>query len=114
MIKGSGLAANTASIGTLTLNSSATYNTLFGPSTPSNGTATVSQYDRTGQKVAGTFTFTAGAVNGTGAAGSQNVTNGSFSFTQFRWVRQKPRIFGRVTHLADRMQRLKCKKAPLP
>ncbi|MBO2010806.1 DUF6252 family protein [Hymenobacter negativus] len=59
------------------------YLTLYGP-TNSNGTITVSQYDKTAQKISGTFTFTAGAIPNTSAAGTQNVTNGSFSFTKFR------------------------------
>lgn len=85
LLKGSGLAANTNNIGVLTLNSTAVYNTLYGPTNPSNGAATVSQYDRTGQKVAGTFFFNAGGLANTPAAGgTQSVTNGSFSFTGFR------------------------------
>ena len=84
LLKGSGLAANTNSIGVLTLNSNTIYNTLYGPTNPSNGAATVSQYDRTSQKVAGTFFFNAGGLPNTAAAGgTQSVTNGSFSFTGF-------------------------------
>jgi len=56
---------------------------LYGPST-SNGTATVTQYDRTGQKVTGTFTFVGGALPNTSATGTQTVTNGTFTFTRFR------------------------------
>ena len=74
--------------GIITLNGSnpsqgTLFNTLYGPNT-SNGTITVSQYDKVGQKLSGTFTFTAGALPNTAAAGTQNVTNGSFSFTKFR------------------------------
>ncbi|WP_022824291.1 DUF6252 family protein [Hymenobacter norwichensis] len=60
-----------------------THNTLYGPSA-SNGTITVTQYDKAGQKISGTFSFTAGAVPNTSATGTQAVTNGSFSFTKFR------------------------------
>jgi len=74
--------------GVITLNGSnpsqgTMFNTLYGPAT-SNGTITVSQYDKTAQKISGTFTFTAGAIPNTTAAGTQNVTSGSFSFTKFR------------------------------
>ena len=57
--------------------------TLYGPNA-SNGTITVSQYDKTAQKLSGTFTFTAGALPNTAATGTQTVTSGSFSFTTFR------------------------------
>ncbi|UOQ71468.1 DUF6252 family protein [Hymenobacter cellulosilyticus] len=73
-------------VGGLTLmsgNTGATYLTLYGPNA-SNGSITVSQYDRAGQKLSGTFSFTAGATPNTSAAGTQNVTTGSFSFTRFR------------------------------
>ncbi|MBC8082454.1 MAG: hypothetical protein H7Z21_04525 [Hymenobacter sp.] len=73
--------------GVLNLNGSSgagtTYNTLYGPNA-SNGTVTVSQYDKAGQKLSGTFSFTAGALPNTGATGTRGVTNGSFSFTKFR------------------------------
>lgn len=72
-------AAITLSTGT----TGTTHNTLYGPSA-SNGTITVTQYDKTGQKINGTFSFTAGAVPNTSATGTQAVTNGSFSFTRFR------------------------------
>lgn len=61
----------------------ATYNTLYGPAA-SNGTATVTQYDKAGQKISGTFSFTGGALPNTGTSGTQNVTTGTFSFTKFR------------------------------
>lgn len=74
-------------MGSLTLNGSTsqatTFNTLYGQAA-SNGTITVSQYDKAGQKLSGTFTFTAGAVPNTTAAGYRTVTSGSFSFTRFR------------------------------
>ncbi|HEX8326756.1 MAG TPA: DUF6252 family protein [Hymenobacter sp.] len=59
------------------------YLTLYGPNA-SNGTVTVSQYDKSGQKLSGTFSFTAGAVPNTSATGTHPVTNGTFSFTKFR------------------------------
>jgi hypothetical protein len=74
---------NNYSVGGLTLGSSAQYLTLYGPS-PSNGTVTVSQYDRNAQKVSGSFSFTGGALPNSAASGTQNVTNGSFTFTRFR------------------------------
>jgi hypothetical protein len=61
----------------------ATYNTLYGPAA-SNGTVTVTQYDKAAQKISGTFSFTAGAVPNTSASGTQGVTSGTFSFTKFR------------------------------
>lgn len=72
----------------ITLNGSNTgqgtiFNTYYAPSA-SNGNITVTQYDKAAQKISGTFTFTAGALPGTPATGTQNVTNGSFSFTKFR------------------------------
>ncbi|WP_310392327.1 DUF6252 family protein [Hymenobacter sp.] len=73
--------------GVLNLNGSGgagtTYNTLYGPNA-SNGSITVSQYDKASQKLSGTFSFTAGALPNTSATGTQGVTNGSFSFTKFR------------------------------
>lgn len=73
-------------VGAITLTSGttgSTYNSLYGPNA-SNGTITVTQYDKAGQKISGTFSFTAGAVPNSGASGTQGVTNGSFSFTKFR------------------------------
>lgn len=73
-------------VGALTLtsgNTGSTYNSLYGPAA-SNGTITVTQYDKAGQKISGTFSFTAGAVPNTSATGTQAVTNGSFSFTKFQ------------------------------
>ncbi|MBC8085497.1 MAG: hypothetical protein H7Z21_20045 [Hymenobacter sp.] len=74
-------------VGVLTLNGSGgqgtLYNSLYGPAA-SNGSITVSQYEKTGQKISGTFSFTAGALPNTSATGTQTVTNGSFSFTKFR------------------------------
>lgn len=73
-------------VGALTLSNGTTgttYNSLYGPG-PSNGTITVTQYDKAAQKISGTFSFTAGVVPNTSATGSQSVTNGSFSFTKFR------------------------------
>ena len=73
--------------GVVTLTTSGTtgsiYNSLYGPAA-SNGTITVTQYDKAGQKISGTFSFTAGALPNTGATGNQSVTNGSFSLTKFR------------------------------
>ena len=60
-----------------------THNSLYGPNA-SNGTITVTQYDKAGQKISGTFSFTAGAAPNTSATSMQAVTNGSFSFTKFR------------------------------
>ena len=60
-----------------------TYNTLYGPAA-SNGTITVTQYDKAGQKISGTFNFTGGATPFSTGSGNQVVTNGSFSFTKFR------------------------------
>lgn len=59
------------------------FNTLYGQAA-SNGTITVSEYNKASQRLSGTFTFTAGAVPNTSAAGYRTVTNGSFSFTKFR------------------------------
>ena len=56
--------------------------TLYGPSA-SNGSITITQYDKASQKLSGTFTFTAGALPNTSASGTQTVTSGSFSFTKF-------------------------------
>ncbi|SES88671.1 DUF6252 family protein [Hymenobacter actinosclerus] len=75
-------------VGGLTLDAKAPstarpYETLFGPAA-SNGTITVTQYDKASQKLSGTFSFTAGAMPSTSATGTQAVTNGSFSFTRFR------------------------------
>ncbi|UOG75703.1 DUF6252 family protein [Hymenobacter tibetensis] len=73
-------------VGALTLTAGTTgvtYNSLYGPAV-SNGTITVTQYDKAGQKISGTFSFTAGAMPNTSATGSQSVTSGSFSFTKFR------------------------------
>ncbi|MBF9220252.1 DUF6252 family protein [Hymenobacter ruricola] len=74
-------------VAALTLNASSgqgtTHNTLYGPNA-SNGTITVSQFDKAAQKLSGTFSFTAGAVPNTSATGTQNVTSGSFTFTKFR------------------------------
>ena len=57
------------------------YSTLNGPSA-TNGSIAIGSYDRAGQKVAGTFSFTAGPVYG-GAGSTQAVTGGKFSFTVF-------------------------------
>lgn len=81
-----GSAVDNLPVGALTLTSGttgSTYNTLYGPAA-SNGTITVTQYDKAGQKISGTFSFTAGATPNTGATGTQGVTSGSFSFTKFR------------------------------
>lgn len=59
------------------------FNTLYGPAA-SNGTLTVTQYDKANQKLSGTFSFTAGAIPNTPATGIQAVSSGSFSFTHFR------------------------------
>ncbi|MCR5887254.1 hypothetical protein LRS06_05565 [Hymenobacter sp. J193] len=59
------------------------YSTLYLGSAV-NGTITVTEYDKGGQKLAGTFSFTAGAIPNTSSTGTQSVTNGSFSFTRFR------------------------------
>ncbi|UOQ54848.1 DUF6252 family protein [Hymenobacter cellulosivorans] len=67
----------------LTLNSATQYLTLYGPGA-SNGSVVVTQYDRAGQKITGTFSFTGGAVPNSGSTGTQSVTDGSFSFTRFR------------------------------
>ena len=61
----------------------ASYSTLYGPSA-TNGSVTVSQYDRAAQKASGTFSYTAGAIPNTPAAGAQGVTSGSFTFTRFQ------------------------------
>ena len=58
------------------------FNTLYGPAA-SNGTLTVTQYDKASQKLSGTFSFTAGAIPNTPATGTQAVSSGSFSFTHF-------------------------------
>ncbi|MBF9142356.1 DUF6252 family protein [Hymenobacter properus] len=75
------------SIGSITLNgadnkSGATYSTLYGPSA-SNGTVTVTEFDKNAQKLSGTFSFTAGAVPLGNGSGTQSVTNGSFSIHKF-------------------------------
>jgi hypothetical protein len=73
--------------GVITLNGTGSqgtvFNTLYGPAA-SNGSITVTQYDKAGQKLSGTFTFTGGALPNTSASGTQNVTSGSFSFKKFR------------------------------
>jgi hypothetical protein len=73
--------------GALTLNGvtaqGTMFYTLYGPNA-SNGSVTVTQYDKASQRLSGTFTFTAGALPNTSASGTQNVTSGSFSFTKFR------------------------------
>jgi hypothetical protein len=58
------------------------YSTLYGPN-PSNGTVTVTQYDKNAQKISGTFSFTAGVSASSGNTGTQTVTNGSFNITKF-------------------------------
>ena len=81
-----GSASDNLPAGALTLTNGTTgttHNTLYGPNA-SNGSITVTQYDKAGQKISGTFSFTAGAVPNTSATGTQGVTNGSFSFTKFR------------------------------
>ncbi|RTQ45813.1 hypothetical protein EJV47_23555 [Hymenobacter gummosus] len=74
-------------IGALTLSGGSgpngIYSTLYGPAA-SNGTLSVTQYDKAAQKISGTFSFTAGPTANTGAVGTQTVSNGSFSFTKFR------------------------------
>lgn len=73
-------------VGAVTLSNGTTgttYNSLYGPG-PSNGTITVTQYDKAAQQISGTFSFTAGVVPNTSATGSPSVTSGSFSFTKFR------------------------------
>ena len=72
----------------ITLNGSnvsqgAQYTTLYGPSA-SNGTLTVTQYDKASQKLSGTFSFTGGAIPYGNGTGTQTVSKGSFSFTRFR------------------------------
>ena len=59
------------------------FNTLSGPAA-SNGTLTVTQYDKASQRLSGTFSFTAGAIPNTAATGTRAVSSGSFSFTRFR------------------------------
>ncbi len=75
------------SIGSITLNGTTPqgviYSTLYGPSA-TNGTVTVTQFDKANQKLSGTFSFTAGATPSSGATGTQTVTNGSFSIHKFR------------------------------
>ena len=61
----------------------AMYNTLYGPAT-SNGTINVTKYDKAGQKLEGTFTYTGGPVAYTSASGTQTVSNGSFNFRKLR------------------------------
>jgi hypothetical protein len=82
-----GSALDDYSVGSITLNGTTPqgviYSTLYGPSA-SNGTVTVTQYDKNAQKISGTFSFTAGAAPSSGATGTQSVTNGSFSITKFR------------------------------
>ncbi|HEX8657989.1 MAG TPA: DUF6252 family protein [Hymenobacter sp.] len=82
-----GSMVNSLPVGGITLNGSSAqatqYLSLYGPAA-SNGNITVTQYDKAGQKISGTFTFTAGALPNTSATGTQSVTNGSFSFTKFR------------------------------
>ena len=82
-----GLVLDNLPAGAITLNggtgTGSTFNTLYGSGT-SNGSITVSQYDKTGQKLSGTFSFTTGALPNTGASGTQGVTGGSFSFIKFR------------------------------
>ena len=58
------------------------YSTDFSGGT-SNGSIVVTQYDKAAQKLAGTFSFTAGPYASQGT-GTVTVTNGSFSFTKFR------------------------------
>jgi hypothetical protein len=75
------------SVGSITLNgadnkSGATYSTLYGPNT-SNGTVTVTEYDKNAQKISGTFFFTGGATPYGNGTGNQTVTNGSFSIHKF-------------------------------
>jgi hypothetical protein len=81
-----GSALDDFSIGSITLNGTTPqgviYSTLYGPNT-SNGTVTVTQYDKNAQKISGTFSFTAGATPSSGATGTQTVTNGSFNITKF-------------------------------
>lgn len=78
-----GSALNYYSVGGITLNSATQFITLYGPN-PSNGSIVVTQYDQAAQKIAGTFSFTGGALPNSGSAGTESVTNGSFSFTRFR------------------------------
>ena len=73
----------TLTTGTGTGATGTTYNTLYGPAA-SNGTITVTQYDKAGQKISGTFSFTGGTTPFSTGSGNQVVTNGSFSFTKFR------------------------------
>lgn len=78
--------SNEQSLAALTLSGGngqgAMYNTLNGPAA-SNGTITVTKYDKAGQKIEGTFSFVGGPVAYTTASGTQAVTNGSFSFRKF-------------------------------
>ncbi|GAB3587554.1 Riean_0653 family protein [Hymenobacter daeguensis] len=82
-----GSALNDCSVGSITLNGTTPqgviYSTLYGPNA-SNGTVTVTEYDKNAQKISGTFSFTAGAMPNSGATGTQTVTNGSFSIHRFR------------------------------
>jgi hypothetical protein len=76
------------SVGSITLNgadgkSGATYSTLYGPNA-SNGTVTVTEFDKNAQKLSGTFFFTGGATPYGNGSGIQTVTNGSFSIHKFR------------------------------
>lgn len=66
-----------------TSNAGRMFNTLYAASAV-NGSITVTRYDKTAQKLEGTFSYTAGATPNTGATGTQAVTNGTFAFTRFR------------------------------
>ena len=64
-------------------NAGTQFQTLFGPNV-SNGTIVVTAYDKTNQKLSGTFSFTGGAIPyGTGT-GVQAVSKGTFTFTKFQ------------------------------
>ena len=57
------------------------FSTLYGPGA-TNGSITISDYDPATGFISGSFSFTGGPVNGSGATGTAAVTNGSFKFTK--------------------------------
>lgn len=55
-----------------------TYNTMYATSTSTPGSITITEFDADEEHIKGTFSFTAGPVNATGATGEVQVTEGTF------------------------------------
>ena len=57
------------------------FSTLYGPAA-TNGNVIITAYNPSTGQLSGSFSFTGGPVNGSGATGTAAVTSGTFHFTQ--------------------------------